>query len=109
MHGGYSLPVFAYLITAGYLHVKILKNKTALVCRKNLEVIEFLSNFQDFNSVIYSNKAYDIKRARRCVPNELVSGVLDNSFAVGFGVGVFRVWVWDEFWGRIVTDSVFSL
>ena len=27
----------------------------------------------------------------------------------GFGVGVLGFWAWDEFWGRIVTDSNFSL
>ena len=24
---------------------------------------------------------------------------------LGFGVGMFRFWAWDEFLGRIVTDS----
>ena len=23
----------------------------------------------------------------------------------GFGVGILGFWAWDEFWGRIVTDS----
>ena len=45
---------------------------------------------------------------RRFVPDKFVFGVLDYYFAVGvwgFGVGVLRFWAWDEFWGRIVTDS----
>ena len=45
---------------------------------------------------------------RRSSPDEFVFGVLDYYFAVGvwvFGVGVLGFWAWDEFWGRIVTDS----
>ena len=45
---------------------------------------------------------------RRFVPDEFVFGVLDYLFAIGgwgFGVGVLGFWAWDEFLGRIVTDS----
>ena len=49
-----------------------------------------------------------IPGVRRFVLDEFVFGDLDYEFAVGvwgFGVGVLGFWAWDEFWGRIVTDS----
>ena len=44
-----------------------------------------------------------IKGARQFVSDKFIFGVLDYKFA--FGVGVFRFWACDEFWGPIVTDS----
>ena len=42
-----------------------------------------------------------ITGVRRLVPDKFVFGVLDYYFAVG----VLGFWAWDEFGGRIVTDS----
>ena len=46
--------------------------------------------------------------ARRFVPDKFVFGVLDYYFAVRFWGWVLGFWAWDEFWGRNVTDSIFT-